>query len=74
MGATEPWETARETRDNIEFYLEDLPAFLKQKDENIERYLDDKDNESKIAKYENYARVRILHGETQEYYVPKDFR
>ena len=56
------------------FYLEDLPAFLKQKDENIERYLDDKDNESKIAKYENYARVRILHGETQEYYVPKDFR
>jgi len=74
MGATEPWETARITRDNIEFYIEDMPAFLKMKDENIERYLDDEANQSKIAKYEQYARVRILNGETQEYYVPKNFR
>jgi len=58
----------------IEFYIEDIPQFLKQKDDNIERYLDDKANQSKIAKYEKYARVRILNGETQEYYVPKDFR
>ncbi len=74
MGATDPWFPARETRDNIEFYIEDLPAFLKMKDDNIERYLDDKANQSKIAKYEKYARVRILNGETEEYYVPKDFR
>ena len=74
MGATEPWETARITRDNIEFYIDDMPAFLKMKDDNIERYLDDEANKSKIAKYEEYARVRILDGETQEYYVPKNFR
>ena len=74
MGATEPWETARETRDNIEFYLEDLPAFLKMKDDNINKFLDDPDNLEKITNYEKYAKVRILNGETEEYYVPKNFR
>ena len=29
MGATDPWETARQTRDNIEFYIEDIPQFFK---------------------------------------------
>lgn len=74
MGATDPWETARHTRDNIEFYIDDMPEFLKMKDDNINKFLDDPDNIKKITNYENYAKVRILNGETEEYYVPKNFR
>jgi len=73
MGTAEPYP-ARESRDNIEFYLDDLESFLRTKDENINKFLDDPANKSKIEKYEKYARVKILNGTTEEYYVPKTFR
>lgn len=73
MGTAEPYP-ARESRDNIEFYLDDLESFLRTKDENINKFLDDPANKNKIEKYENYARVKILNGTTEEYYVPKTFR
>ena len=72
MGTAEPYP-ARESRDNIEFYLDDLESFLRTKDENINKFLDDPANKSKIEKYEKYARVKILNGTTEEYYVPKTF-
>ena len=73
MGTAEPYP-ARESRDNIEFYLDDLESFLRTKDENINRFLDDPTNKNKIEKYEKYARVKILNGTTEEYYVPKTYR
>ena len=73
MGTAEPYP-ARESRDNIEFYLDDLESFLRTKDENINKFLDDPANKSKIERYEKYARVKILNGTTEEYYVPKTFR
>lgn len=73
MGTAEPYP-ARESRDNIEFYLDDLESFLRTKDENINKFLDDPANKNKIEKYEKYARVKILNGITEEYYVPKTFR
>ena len=73
MGTAEPYP-ARESRDNIEFYLDDLESFLRTKDENINKFLDDPANKNKIEKYEKYARVKILNGTTEEYYVPKTFR
>jgi hypothetical protein len=72
MGTAEPYP-ARESRDNIEFYLDDLESFLRTKDENINKFLDDPANKSKIERYEKYARVKILNGTTEEYYVPKTF-
>jgi hypothetical protein len=73
MGTAEPFP-ARQSRDNIEFYIEDMPAFLKMKDNNIDYFLDDPTNTEKIKNYEQYARVEILNGTTEEYYVPKTFR
>jgi len=73
MGTAEPYP-ARESRDNIEFYLDDLESFLRTKDENINKFLDNPANKNKIEKYEKYARVKILNGNTEEYYVPKTFR
>lgn len=76
MGATDPWFSARETRDNIEFYIPygDVEGFLKTKDKNIDDYLDDPANYEKIINYQNYAHVDILNGETEEYYIPTSFR
>jgi len=74
MGGASPWLHARETRDNIEFYVEDLPAFLKTKDDNINNWLNDPANKEKIENFEKYAKVRLLDGEFIEYYIPKDFR
>lgn len=73
MGTAEPYP-ARESRDNIEYYLTDVPKFLKIKDNNIDNFLDDPNNTEKIKNYEQYARVEILNGTTKEYYVPKTFR
>lgn len=73
MGTAEPYP-ARESRDNIEYYLTDVPKFLKMKDNNIDNFLDDPNNTEKIKNYEQYARVEILNGTTKEYYVPKTFR
>ena len=73
MGTAEPYP-ARESRDNIEYYLTDVPKFLKIKDDNIDNFLDDPTNTEKIKNYEQYARVEILNGITEEYYVPKTFR
>jgi len=73
MGTAEPYP-ARESRDNIEYYLTDVPKFLKMKDNNIDNFLDDPTNTEKIKNYEQYARVEILNGITEEYYVPKTFR
>jgi len=76
MGATEPWFEARATRDNIEFYIpnNDVEGFLRMKDENINKFLDDPANYEKIINYQNYAHVSIISGETEEYYIPKSFR
>lgn len=73
MGTAEPYP-ARQSRDNIEFYIDDMDEFLKIKDSNIDLFLDNPKNRDKIINYQNYARVKIISGETQEYYVPKDFR
>ena len=76
MGTTEPYLTARNTRDNIEFYVpnNDVPMFLKIKDANIDAYMSAKENYRKIINYQDYAKVAILSGQTEEYYVPKNFR
>lgn len=74
MGGESPWLHARETRDNIEEYVEDHTEFLKTKDNNINKWLHDPANKEKIENFERYAKVRLLEGELVEYYIPKNFR
>ena len=72
MGAKEPYDI-QQTRDQIEWYYPDYDQLQKMKYDNICNYLDDPDNYDKIRKYEDFARINLIKGKLQEYYVPENF-